>query len=63
MAPPGKMSPVLDVEHGGKDTHLVRIAETFEDDWDETVAPALGLTEDEIKRIKKKKPDLQKYVL
>ena len=63
MAPPGKMSLVLDVKHGGKDTHLVRIAAVFEEDWDKTVAPALGLTEDEIKRIKKKKPDLQKYAL
>ena len=57
------MSLVLDEEHGGEDTHLVRIAETFEDDWDKTVAPALGLTEREIERIKRKrreKPDLQK---
>ena len=65
-APRGKMSLVLDEEHGGENTHLVRIAETFEEDWDKTVAPALGLTEGEIKTIKRKyrgKPDLQKLVM
>ena len=64
-APRGKMSLELDEEHGGEDTHLERISEYFAEDWDTTVAPALGLTEEEIKRIKKKhkgKSDLQKYV-
>ena len=65
LAPHGKMSLVLDEEHGGEDTHLVRIAAAFADDLDKTVAPALGLTEGEIKIIKNKykgKLDLQKYV-
>ena len=57
------MKLVLDEEHEGEDRHLVRIAETFDEDWDKTVAPALGLTPEEIKTIKKKfkpKPEMQK---
>ena len=50
----GKLNMVLDEEHGGEDTHLVRIAAVFEEDWDTTVAPALGLAADEIKTIKRK---------
>ena len=52
--PRHKIKLVLDEEHEGEDTHLVRIAATFEEDWDKTVAPALGLTADMIKAIKKK---------
>ena len=50
------MDLVLDEEH------LVTIAETFDDGWDKTIAPALDI-EDKIKTIKKMykgKPDLQK---
>ena len=51
--PPGKLNMVLDEEHRGEDTHLVMIAAVFEEDWDKTVAPALGLTADEIKATKR----------
>ena len=53
LAPPGKMKLVLDVENGAKSTHLETIAGVIEDDWDKTVAPALGLTEGEIEEIRK----------
>ena len=51
---PGKLNMILDEEHRGEDTHLVRIAETFEENWDTTMAPALGLTAEEINTIKRK---------
>ena len=55
--PRHKINLVLDVDNEGEDTHLVRIAETFEDDWDKTVAPALGLTAEEIITIKREYED------
>ena len=50
--PAGKLDLVLDEEHGGLDIHLGKIADAT-DEWDTVLAPFMGLTEMELKDIRK----------
>ena len=50
--PAGKLDLVFDEEHGGLDIHLGKIADAT-DEWDTVLAPFMGLTEMELKDIRK----------
>ena len=51
LAPAGKLELVLDQENDGADIHLGKIADAMVN-WDTELAPALGLTSNQVSDIK-----------